>query len=126
MTAPNLWGDLSNLEAVRTPASILREQAQKLAELTDYTLNGDVTVGKYGDRFQVTLRIVAPALNDYRLELIRVVHPIDIWPLQMRDVLAEEDYEASSEQEFVTHLGEILSSAQVKRVIAMLISQSGS
>jgi hypothetical protein len=126
MTAPNLWGDLSNLEAVRTPASILREQAQKLAELTNYTLKGDVSVDKYGDRFQVTLHIVAPALNDYRLLLIKVLHPIDIWPLEMRDVLAEQDYEASSEEEFVTVLGEILSSAQVKRVIAMLISQSGS
>jgi len=123
----SLWGDLSQPEIVRTPFTILKEQAAILSKATNGLLVGDV------ERFQnqgqqnvvstLVLRVVAPSLDNYNYSVLEVTHNIKLYPLKLRNS-ATPGYEkqCDSEEAFEEALGEILSSAEVRKVISALLS----
>lgn len=45
MCAKNMWGNLNDIEKIKTPLGILREQASLLSESTKGILIGVVTIG---------------------------------------------------------------------------------
>lgn len=121
----NMWGDLTGLEIIKTPAMYLREQAGHLWKDTRYILKGEVSrEATSGGRLRVELVIVAPKINNYRYTVLTVRHPLDTYPLTITNDVTNEDYECKNEKEFLETLEFILSSAQVKNVISMLLSQS--
>jgi len=131
-TIQNLWGELPLAEAIRTPASILQEQANQLTELTKGILEGEVTKGKSqlttrkNKPFIVRFNIIAPALDNYRYAVMRVYHDIVLYPLAVVDQVNGLEYECEDEDNFINVVAQILSSTAVHKAIAALLSQSKS
>lgn len=109
----------------KTPTAYLREQANALYRATKYTIKGDVIREATGKgRFRVGLDIVAPRINDYRHTILTVRHPLQIYSLHIADAISGKDCECKDEKQFLLTLRTILSSAEVRAVIGMLVSQS--
>jgi hypothetical protein len=120
----NLWGELPNVETIRTPYTILKEQASILSEITHGLLIGEVVVNSQNDKFfTITLRIKAPSLNNYTYSVVEVQQPIQLYPVAVINLLEGRMGKYSSEEEFENALGEILSSQEVKGVISGLLAQ---
>jgi hypothetical protein len=121
----NLWGELPKIETIRTPYTILKEQASILSEITSGLLIGEVrrVFGK-DHEFMFNIRIKAPALENYTYSVVQVQHPVKLYPVIVKSLVVEDfKRECSSEEEFENALGEILSSQEVKRVISALLAQ---
>lgn len=122
--------DLTN---VRTPLSILREQAAALTEQTKGVLVGevDVTRDDNGD-LRIRMDVVSPALNNYRYRILSYKQPISMYPgtlfaevmavnkLQPKDAIKIVD----NESDFISDIKIVLSSEKTKEVLAALIAQS--
>jgi hypothetical protein len=120
----NLWGELPNPETIRTPYTILKEQASILSEITNGLLIGEVVVNNQKDKlFVMTLRIKAPSLNNYTYSVVEVQQPIQLYPVTIMNLLENKMTKYSSEEEFENALGQILSSQEVKTVISGLLAQ---
>ena len=78
----------------------------------------------FGPEFQMTMSIVAPALNNYRFFLMRVSHDLALYPVTVTDLINDTEYECPNEEVFLVALKEILSSKATHRVIDSLLSQS--
>jgi len=126
MQSDNLWGEIPKKGSLRTPITILREQATVLGQATNNVLQGDVTTGRetFGSEFQMTLSIVAPALDNYRFSLLRVTHDLELFPVTVYDLVNDTQYQCSDEASFLHALKEILSSKSTHRIIDSLLSQS--
>lgn len=142
----DLWPDGLEPGTTRTPVSILREQAALLGQKTNnlvvarvstYTVTGPVLdlrrPGQHVSdiespgQFGYTLKLVAPALDNYTFRLFTIEHGMDLYPVKLRFGLAEQkEYEAASEEQFIAVLKEVLSSPETKRVIQTLLAQSES
>ena len=125
MPTDNLWGDIPNT-AARTPYTILKEQAQKLTELTQYTLSGETTQRDWSGKFRVDFLIRVPTLDDYRFEILEVLYGITLYPLELRDVVHQTKVTCSSEEEFLAEVKKSLTSPEVKNAISVLLSQASS
>jgi hypothetical protein len=144
----NLWGELPNIETIRTPYTILKEQASILSEITNGLLIGEVINNQNNKYFVKTLRIKAPSLNNYTYSVVEVQHLIQLYPVFVKNLtsapitkatalidslrvdlrhpglLEDQGYKKySSEEEFENALGQILSSKEVKQVISGLLAQ---
>jgi hypothetical protein len=149
----NLWGELPKPETIRTPYTILKEQASILSEITNGLLIGEV-INNQKDKFFVNIiRIKAPSLNNYTYSVVEVQYPIKLYPVFVKNLTSDNfnnleknlmnaannplmsfvDYggllvqqgyrKYSSEEEFENALGQILSSQEVKQVISALLAQ---
>src|SRR5438093_13367585 len=84
---PDLWPkDIgSETGGLIPPVTLLRAQAARLAERTNGILEGKVESSSTSDGlFLHSLIIVAPALGNYRYELLRVNHRIQLYPLEVQ------------------------------------------
>ena len=127
MTEQNLWGDLTEIDIVRTPAMILQEQAALLGQLTNEVLNGLVRRDSLvpENKFNMALYIVAPALRRYRFKVLELSYRVDeAYPVVVRDSIGGYKVEVHDEAELIEILKALLTSESVKRVISTLISES--
>jgi len=123
----SLWGDLSQPEIVRTPFTILKEQAAILSKATNGLLVGDVeraqSTGQQNVFSILVLRVIAPSLDGYSYSILEVNHDIRLYPLNLRNLTGDENSkQCDSEETFEQALGEILSSPAVRKVISALLS----
>jgi hypothetical protein len=123
----SLWGDLSQTEIVRTPFTILKEQAGILSKATRGLLVGDVDRTQSPEHQNVysvlVLRVVAPSLDNYHYSILQVHHDIKLYPLEIIDLAGDGNRkQCESEEEFEQGLGGILSSPAVRKVISALLS----
>jgi hypothetical protein len=77
----DLWPSELGLETVVTPVSILRTQAKLLGERTQGMIEGDVRTWTQGSDVYHDLNVVVPALDNYRYRLLRVHHPVMLYPV---------------------------------------------
>jgi hypothetical protein len=134
----SLWGELPKFETIRTPYTILKEQASILSEITKGLLIGEVkrsqevqvstkvALSKPGTypEFVAFLTIKAPSLNNYTYSVVKVQYPMLLYPVLIESLAVDNLLrECSSEAEFENTLGQILSSQEVKRVISGLLAQ---
>lgn len=127
MTSTSLWGKFESAVPERTPTTILREQAKALEKMTKGILSGEVSVVGKGQFFEIELSIVATAINNYRFDVVRVVHDPKLYPLQVRpawDYYNQAVRTCQNQEEFEEALGSILQSDEVVKVIGALIAQS--
>jgi hypothetical protein len=130
MVTENLWGKLPEIELTWAPFNILLGQAASLKEMTKDLLIAEVERNAEPDRvrgkesrfFVLELRIVAPSLNHYTYSVLTVRHGITMIPLKI-DSSDGKNWECGNEDEFVDTLKQILSSSEVKKVIAGLLTQ---
>jgi hypothetical protein len=125
MEAKNLWGDLELDKPIRTPVTILKEQASVLSALTKGILHGDIEVHTAQvNQFYIKMYIVAPAIGDYYFNVLDVSHGIDLYPATVIQLDPRKETECQSEDELTAALGSILGSERIGRVIRSLVAQS--
>jgi hypothetical protein len=81
----DLWPSDLALETVVTPVSILRTQAKLLGERTQGLLEGEVNTWTQGSDVYHDLNVVVPALGNYKYRLLRVHHPVTLYPIFVDD-----------------------------------------
>lgn len=125
MAVQDLWGEIPSTEGLRTPLLILREQAALLGQKTGNILEGDVHVSRAGDNFRASLRIVAPALDNYIYTVLHITYPMISYPVRVLDVEGPPiEQNCQNEEAFIEVLKRILSSDRVKKAITSLLAQS--
>ena len=127
MATESLWGNLEGIDTARTPAIILQEQAGLLGKLTNEVLEGKVGRDLIGDsnRMIVSLYVVAPALQRYRVKILGLDYNYDtVYPINVSNSIEGVRRQATNEDDLVSILREFLSSQRVKNVIATLIAES--
>lgn len=142
---PDLWPEIGT-PSIRTPVSILREQASLLGMKTSNVIEGEVKVIEGPMSWAVSwdfgyvFYIVAPLLKNYRYRLLSIAHRLDMYPLRVRlseDIAAEITQaepslifnksavvEVGDEDAFVALLSLVLRSNKTIKVIHALIAQS--
>jgi len=125
MSSKNLWGDLSDLETVRTPQAILHEQAGYLTEATESALVGKVEVRNIvSSDFCYDLDVLVPALNNYTYTILTISHSVNLYPVRVHAGAKGISSRCENEEEFEETVAQILSSKEVKRILSRLLSQA--
>ncbi len=119
----NLWGDIPDSTGVKTPGTILKEQAFLLDKMTEGLLLGKVSRQQDGDSSILSLFVVAPLLNNYRYLIARVTHGIELYPVYIDSALGGPTITCPTEETFETELGKLLSSPDIHRVIVGLLAE---
>jgi hypothetical protein len=124
MALKSLWGDLSQVAAnVRTPRTILLEQAKVLTDETKGELVGSVGEGHYGENLRYSLNIKVPVLNNYLVAILAADHGVDLYPVRLVASRPPTDFMCRDEEEFEKAVGSVLSSPEIRSVISRLLSQ---
>ena len=118
--ADSFWA-IPDVTAIRTPLSILREQAAALTQQTHGVLVGEATANPEGERIVVSLDIIAPGLNDYRYRVMRYEQPPEMYPGTLR--MGGDGDIISDESDFMASIKKILSSEKMKNVLTSLLAQ---
>ena len=124
MTSENLWGDLPNVSDLRTPLTVLREQASVLATMSGGLLEGHVVVqNMVGQITRLTLSSVAPTLDSYAVAIASVEHEMGFYPAFVRNALTGDKYTIGNEADLKEALRDLLSSPSVRKVLTGLLVQ---
>jgi hypothetical protein len=118
----DLWGEIV-APAIRTPVSILREQASLLGAKTKHVIEGEVDTRVSGSTFFHLFNLVAPALDNYSYKLFEISHDVGLYPVHVWDASSED---LRDEQAFLDWLGRKLSSSDTKSIIGNLLAQASS
>ncbi|HLK22343.1 MAG TPA: hypothetical protein VKT81_25525 [Bryobacteraceae bacterium] len=119
MQATDFWGEIGSTE-VRTPLSILREQAAALGPKTLNLVEAKVeTRRSYGQSIVHSFQLVVPALDDYTYQLFEIEHGADLYPLTVKD----EERTFGNEKQFTDWLQKELSSEKTKKLVSNLLAQ---
>ena len=125
--ADNLWGDFATFPKLRTPKSILREQADLLNRHTDGIVVAEITDDSDILYLKCSLELVAPTLNNYRYSVVSVRHKIGVFPCQLLPFGSLSGMvNCGTEAEFIETLGRHLGSDKVRGVVSALMAQSTS
>jgi len=126
MSLESLWGELPDTTGLSTPVTILREQALLLTEMTNRVLEGVVGVwkGRSTGVLVADLDIIAPVLDNYQVSIVRIKHDVQLYPVNLQNMLSGRTYEATNEDEFINALRDMLTSPEVRRAITGLLVQS--
>jgi hypothetical protein len=127
MTSNDLWGNLPDEETFAVPVRLLADQADLLGQKTGNLLEARVNPISLATTKNLAyeLEILAPALDNYSITILRVRHPIESYPVQVESMVDEHTkLEAADEAQFSAILSQILGSNEVRRIIASLIAQS--
>jgi hypothetical protein len=119
MNNVDLWGDLIT-EPVRTPITILKEQAALLGSKTHQMVMADVKTEVDDEEFVHAFELVVPSLQYYRYRLFTVQHSITQYPV----LPAGTTIRLRDEEAFTNWLRGELSSNNTKRIIANLLAQA--
>jgi hypothetical protein len=123
----NFWGDLPDVQNIKTPVTLLREQAGILTELTSGVLVAEVSMrdmSEYSWAFGHDLNIRVPAMGDYRITVLSVFQPLKMYPLDAFNRISENSAShIQSYEQFEAWLKKSLSEPEVRNVIASLLAQ---
>lgn len=126
MATNDMWGSLPEVEDLKSPRTILQEQARILSDKTKHVLSANVVTTTSEHNLLTELFIVAPFLNDYQVGIVRITHGPLIYPLYFYDLLKSpfRATKCNDLAQFEEALVKTLSSADVRRVVASLLTQS--
>lgn len=122
---------------LRTPLSILREQAAALTDQTKGVLVGSAEPHAYSQeelinrllppdgKLTLWLMVSVPALNDYRLRVLDYTQPVTLYPGLLRSIHTDTQQAIENQQSFIDGVKSILSSESVRNILTSLISQAG-
>jgi len=117
----DLWGEIEP-SAVRTPVSILKEQASFLGKKTKHVVEAEVETRTLAGSFYHAFRLVVPALDNYSYNLFEISHEVNPYPVSTGYGAAT----LANEEAFVNWLAQKLSSSETKRIIGNLLAQANS
>ena len=142
----DLWPEGIEINRVKSPVTILREQGSVLGQKTKNLVLGEVMdAGGQDNQFAYAFFIVAPALSHYRYKLLTIHHDVGLYPVTVdvekrisqaidsRFQLIQKTpdgkdlwpyLKADSEAQFLELLREIFKSEKAIAVVTSLLSQS--
>jgi hypothetical protein len=120
--ADSFWV-IPDAAAIRTPQSILREQASALTQQTHGVLVGEATTKSEGDGLVLSLDVVAPGLNDYRYRVLTYQQPLEMYPGRLRAPVDALSKTIDDETSFVAAVKAALSSQKIKNALTSLLAQ---
>ena len=124
MPEEDFWPEITPGK-MRTPVTVLREQAGLLGQKTRNLVVGEVRSGQDENGFAHNLNLVAPALGRYTYVAVTISHGIALYPVRILDRVRPTDpVVATSEEGLKRELRRILSSPEMKHLIEALIAQS--
>lgn len=121
MQATDFWGEIETTE-VKTPLSIMREQAAALGPRTKNLVEAKVDTETRGGEFIHTFELVVPALEDYTYRLFQVQHSVEMYPIRVKGT----PIELETEETFTAWLRERLSSEKTRKLVSNLLAQAQS
>ena len=126
MGETSLWGDLTRLQQIRTPKTILVEQANILNQATKGVVRAEVASSGAGPAPNLShaLNLVAPALGNYTYTVATVIHDINIYPCKLLNPIVNRVEDCADEADLKRKLAAVLSDPKTLRVIESLLSQS--
>lgn len=117
----DFWGELGTAE-LRTPVTIMREQAALLGAKTQNVIEASVrTDTSIVNWFVHHFDLIVPSMDNYSYELFRVQHQIELYPVYTT-VPSVGQLQLETEEQFREWLRGKLSSSETKRIIANLLS----
>lgn len=141
-TIPDLWSDDIKVD-ILTPLAILRTQVTFLERKTQGVLRADVFTTEADDWVQHQLDLIAPALHQYRTTLLTARHHRDrVYPvtIQAECFFPKREFttvsvrtatetppdqrEASTQEQFIELVRQVLQSEHVRSIIQSLIARS--
>ena len=128
MAANDMWGDFQ-VEAIRTPVQILREQASALGPKTRNLVVAEVDTSirrsySYQDKaFVHRLTLVVTSLDDYRYLLLSLSHDIELYPVHVEFLADDFKVDVTSEEKLNEVLQKVLSAPKTKNIISSLLGQ---
>jgi hypothetical protein len=119
----SLWGALPTGGGMRTPHSILLEQAEVLTQQTSGVLVGRVTreISIVSD-FKSTLQIVAPSLN-YVYDVLSLHYSVNLYPVSVEPSSSLPGARAENEIQLKAELKRVLTSEFVRKAVSGLLAQ---
>lgn len=135
----SLWPEeIANIEQIKSPVSILKEQASSLGKITKNILVGELTQVPVNSPYSsYRFNILAPSLRNYRYSLFEVTYNIlEIYPVTIKldqeifnelypNYSRQIDPAISNESELIDMLKKIFHSDKVKQILKSLMSESG-
>ncbi len=129
------------ITGIKSPVTILHEQASMLGDMTKNIVRGDVTSGiNENSDFAFVFNIMAPALHNYRFMLFAITYNIDFYPVAIwidTDIAREIEnflsgipkkgetvFIIESEVGFIEILKAIFNSNKAKKIISVLLAES--
>jgi hypothetical protein len=127
----NLWPDFT-AEKVRTPKTVLKEQAALLGEKTKNLILGEVTTDKIPNSngkevISEELYLVVPSLGNYRYKLVELYHePALVYPLYKGWNLVDglNPLEINDEADLTKYLSSVFTDKKTKTIIQSLLAQA--
>jgi hypothetical protein len=127
----NLWPDFTT-EKVRTPKTVLKEQAALLGEKTKNLILGEVVTDKVPlesgkEVISEELYLVVPSLGNYRYRLVELYHePALVYPLfkgwHLSEGMSPEGI--NNEGDLTKYLSNVFSNTKTKTIIQSLLAQA--
>lgn len=119
--AESYW-KIPAVDNLRTPLTILKEQAEALKDVTQGLLYGDVSTSTLErGLLRHEFEIIAPALNNYTYRLFSVTHSMFLYPVSVS--MGNNTTTLSDEGSFIDKIKEILGSDETSRILAGLLAQ---
>lgn len=124
MSSKSLWVDLSEVQRVRAPKTVLLEQAEYLTQATKGVLVGalDSVPSRPASSFAYDLQIRVPALNNYSVTVLQVQHGLELYPVRLIARGPAMDVKCGDEQAFEDAVASVLSSPDVEVILSRLLS----
>lgn len=128
----DLWPDVLPKTTLRTPLSVLREQAALLGPKTQNIVTANVTAGRNesGELISV-FQLVAPALGGYKLAVFAMKHGVTaLYPVEISSPIISRSgptpgiWKIRNEDELLSTLREIFAHPKMIQAIQSLIAQS--
>ncbi|QQS37335.1 MAG: hypothetical protein IPM56_05100 [Ignavibacteriales bacterium] len=123
MSNDDLWGDLPEVEKIRTPLDILYDQADVISKKTNNLIEGRVAV-RDGKSYLVDASLVLLSnILGYSATIVRITHNVEMYPVTVLDRLSNVNYAAENENDFKEILKEIFNSDSVRKILIALLTQ---
>lgn len=117
--------DVGQAPEITPPLTILKAAASDLMRKTKQILQCNiVTASDAHQMVRHMMMIIAPAVGDYRFQVLEVSHNILLYPLTVSS--GGRAYRCENEADFVKTLRAELATERVKKVIGSLLVQSQS
>ena len=120
----DLWPDQFGTLSLPPPILTLKEQASIISNKTGGRIVAEVATGRHGNDFAHTFFLIAPFLDDYRYQLFRVIHPVELYPLELDVDVMERSFECKTAEEFQDVLRTVFASPQTIKVIRAILAQT--
>ena len=132
MSTTSLWPSFGEIQVIKTPKIILKEQASFLESVTNGYINTEILTTPHPtllNKVSHVLKITAPIVEGYSTAIVQVDHDIiKLYPLTVTSRIKAMPvaYTATTEEDFLVLLKKIFDEKETLETVHSLLAQSKS